>query len=207
MKERIAIFGGTFNPIHNGHLHLCVECQKELQFDRMILMPDNIPPHKEVGYLAGETDRYEMCRIAAGEYPFLEASDLELRMDGISYTVYTLQEIKRLYPQAELYFIIGSDMLYSFHKWYRYQEILSLAFLVAGAREREEYDRMVQYTEKLGSLSSRVRIVRFHALPLSSTQVRKALHLGDETVSGLLPAGVLEYIKKHGLYQFGKGKA
>ena len=204
MKEKIAIFGGTFNPIHNGHIHLCMECHKQLHFDRIFLMPSNIPPHKEVGYLAKNQERYDMCCIAAKQYPILQVSDLELKMRGVSYTVYTLDKLKKCYPQAELYFIIGSDMLFSFHKWHRYEDILSLAFLVAGARQKEELNRMLYYCKGLGQWQKRIKVLSFEAYPISSTQIRHALKHCDETIKKELPNGVWEYIEEHHLYEFGE---
>lgn len=206
MGNRLAVYGGTFNPIHNGHLHLCMECQRQLHFDRILLMPANLPPHKEAVDLADNRDRYEMCRIAARAMPELEACDLELRLSGVSYTVHTLRELHRREPGQELFFLLGSDMLYSFHRWYRYREILSLATIVAGAREQEEYDRMLAYRDTLGELGSRVQVLRLSALPLSSTEIRQALRRGDASVRQALPPGVAEYIEAHGLYRTGTCK-
>ncbi len=205
MKKKVAVFGGTFNPIHLGHLHLCAECQREYQFQKIILMPDHLPPHKQTQQLATAGQRLAMCRLAAEEYPFLEVSDLELQLKGISYTVQTLRELTKSAPEVEWHWIIGSDMLYTFHQWYQYEEILSLAKVIAGAREQEEYDKMTAYRERLGPLKERVEIIHLAAKPLSSTQVRKALEDGEADVRGYLPAQVFDYIQKHGLYQ-GKGK-
>lgn len=205
MKQKVAVFGGTFNPIHLGHLHLCAECQREYQFQKIILMPDNLPPHKQVQQLATARQRLDMCRLAAEGIPFLEVSDLELRLKGVSYTVQTLRKLTQNFPEVEWHWIIGSDMLYTFHQWYRYEEILSMAKVVAGAREQAEYDKMLSYREQLGPLKNRVEIIRLAAKPLSSTQVRKALETGEPVVRDYLPEQVFSYIREHGLYQ-GKGK-
>lgn len=205
MKQKVAVFGGTFNPIHLGHLHLCAECQREYQFQKIILMPDNLPPHKQVQQLATARQRLDMCRLAAEDIPFLEVSDLELRLKGVSYTVQTLRKLTQNFPEVEWHWIIGSDMLYTFHQWYRYEEILSIAKVVAGAREQAEYDKMLSYREQLGPLKNRVEIIRLAAKPLSSTQVRKALETGEPVVRDYLPEQVFSYIREHGLYQ-GKGK-
>ena len=205
MKQKVAVFGGTFNPIHLGHLHLCAECQREYQIQKIILMPDNLPPHKQVQQLATAQQRLDMCRLAAEDIPFLEVSDLELRLKGVSYTVQTLRKLTQNFPEVEWHWIIGSDMLYTFHQWYRYEEILSMAKVVAGAREQAEYDKMLSYREQLGPLKNRVEIIRLAAKPLSSTQVRKALETGEPVVRDYLPEQVFSYIREHGLYQ-GKGK-
>lgn len=205
MKQKVAVFGGTFNPIHLGHLHLCAECQREYQFQKIILMPDNLPPHKQVQQLATAQQRLDMCRLAAEDIPFLKVSDLELRLKGVSYTVQTLRKLTQNFPEVEWHWIIGSDMLYTFHQWYRYEGILSMAKVVAGAREQAEYDKMLSYREQLGPLKNRVEIIRLAAKPLSSTQVRKALETGEPVVRDYLPEQVFSYIREHGLYQ-GKGK-
>lgn len=135
----------------------------------------------------------------------MKVSDLELRLKGVSYTVQTLRKLTQNFPEVEWHWIIGSDMLYTFHQWYRYEEILSMAKVVAGAREQAEYDKMLSYREQLGPLKNRVEIIRLAAKPLSSTQVRKALETGEPVVRDYLPEQVFSYIREHGLYQ-GKGK-
>jgi nicotinate-nucleotide adenylyltransferase len=196
--EKIAIFGGTFNPIHNGHIHLCEECDAVFQFDRILLMPTNIPPHKTAEDLASNEDRLMMCRLACEDYPKISVCDLEMRMQGISYTVHTVKELKKRYPTAKLYWIIGSDMLFSFHKWYCYREILEYVTLIAGARYPEEYERMAEYAEKVLKAGQKVRIIRSEVLTVSSTQIRSALEMGKQAEH--LAPKVEAYIAEHGLY-------
>jgi len=198
--KQIAVFGGTFNPIHRGHINLCLECAKHFRFDRILLMPSNIPPHKIAHDLASNEHRLNMCRLAAACDPIFEVSDLEMCMSGVSYTVHTVERLRQEYPDAELYLIVGSDMLFTFHHWYRYADILEQVHLVAGAREPEEYRKMVEYAKAHLQDGLPVYIVHIPVLTISSTQIRDALHLG-EPIDRYLDAQVYEYIVKNQLYR------
>ena len=143
-----------------------------------------------------------MCRLASEDYPEFLVSDLEFRLSGVSYSVNTLRVLKKEYANDELYFIIGSDMLYSFHRWYQYQEILRLCHVVAGARYEEEYGKMLEYKAQLGAGSSRLEIIRIPVIEVSSTDVREAIKNG-ENISRYLSPKVLSYMKGHNLYGLG----
>lgn len=195
-RERIGIFGGTFNPIHNGHLHLLKETQAALSFDKILLIPAGIPPHKAPKSLASGADRLEMARLAAMEMENVSVSDIELKSGGRSYTIHTLLKLKTLFPEAAFTLIMGADMLLSFDQWYRWRDILALASLAAAARSDGEYESLVEKGKALG----RTQVVRLTPFPVSSTQVREKLAAGED-VSGLLPHRVLSYILKKGLYQ------
>ena len=127
---RIGIMGGTFNPPHNGHLHAAQQAVKALQFDRLLLIPDNIPPHKTMPeHSATSMQRLEMTRCMAEEIPHAQVTDMELTRGGRSYTVDTLRRLKETYPDSILYFIMGTDMLLSFDRWREPENICRLAHL------------------------------------------------------------------------------
>lgn len=199
MVQNIAIFGGSFNPIHLGHLHLCRTCQAVCSLERVILMPSNLPPHKIPADLPPAEHRLAMCHLAIQGEPTLSVSDLELKRAGISYTLTTLQELRNRHPEATITLIIGSDMLYTFHQWYGYEEILQHHPVVTAARIPGEYHRMTDYRDRLGPRGSNITIVQEEVVPVSSTQVRKALLHGEST-EGLLHPAVRAYIDAHGLY-------
>lgn len=193
---KIGVFGGTFNPPHNGHVRLAKAAADELKLDKLLVIPSCIPPHKIAAKLADGQERLEMCRLAFGCDPRFEVSPMELERGSRSYTVETLRELKALYPDSELYFIVGSDMLESFDKWYLWQEILSLSVLCAASRE-EGYSPDLS---RFGKLAERIKIITLDPLEVSSTQIRNS---ADEVSPELLDPKVAAYIREHGLYDDG----
>lgn len=193
---KIGVFGGTFNPPHNGHVRLAKAAADELKLDKLLVIPSCIPPHKIAAKLADGQERLEMCRLAFGGDPRLEVSPMELERGSRSYTVETLRELKALYPDSELYFIVGSDMLESFDKWYLWQEILSLSVLCAASRE-EGYSPDLS---RFGKLAERIKIITLDPLEVSSTQIRNST---GEVSPELLDPKVAAYIREHGLYDDG----
>lgn len=193
---KIGVFGGTFNPPHNGHVRLAKAAADELKLDKLLVIPSCIPPHKIAAKLADGQERLEMCRLAFGCDPRFEVSPMELERGSRSYTVETLRELKALYPDSELYFIVGSDMLESFDKWYLWQEILSLSVLCAASRE-EGYNPDLS---RFGKLAERIKIITLDPLEVSSTQIRNST---GEVSPELLDPKVAVYIREHGLYDDG----
>ncbi len=193
---KIGVFGGTFNPPHNGHVRLAKAAADELKLDKLLVIPSCIPPHKIAAKLADGQERLEMCRLAFGCDPRFEVSPMELERGSRSYTVETLRELKALYPDSELYFIVGSDMLESFDKWYLWQEILSLSVLCAASRE-EGYSPDLS---RFGKLAERIKIITLDPLEVSSTQIRNST---GEVSPELLDPKVAAYIREHGLYDDG----
>lgn len=193
---KIGVFGGTFNPPHNGHVRLAKAAADELKLDKLLVIPSCIPPHKIAAKLADGQERLEMCRLAFGCDPRFEVSPMELERGSRSYTVETLRELKALYPDSELYFIVGSDMLESFDKWYLWQEILSLSVLCAASRE-EGYSPDLS---RFGKLAERIKIITLDPLEVSSTQIRNT---AGEVSPELLDPKVAAYIREHGLYDDG----
>lgn len=193
---KIGVFGGTFNPPHNGHVRLAKAAADELKLDKLLVIPSCIPPHKIAAKLADGQERLEMCRLAFGCDPRFEVSPMELERGSRSYTVETLRELKALYPDSELYFIVGSDMLESFDKWYLWQEILSLSVLCAASRE-EGYSPDLS---RFGKLAERIKIITLDPLEVSSTQIRNS---AGEVSPELLDPKVAAYIREHGLYDDG----
>lgn len=192
---KTGIFGGTFNPPHNGHVRLARAAADELGLDKVLIIPSCIPPHKIAAKLASGEDRLEMCRIAFGDDPRFEVSPMELNRSGRSYTVDTLRELKRLYPESEMYFIVGSDMLDSFDKWYLWQEILSLSVLCAASREKG----YIPDLSRFGELAERIRFFDLPPFEVSSTQIRNSAEYDEK----LIDPRVADYIKSRGLYEDG----
>lgn len=195
---RLAIFGGTFNPIHNGHLRLLGNISEQVRLDRIILMPTHIPPHKQTEDLASEEQRLEMCRLAVADSD-IEVSDYEIARGGISYTVETLRHFHELYPGDRLYFIMGSDMFLSLHTWYCFEEILSLAGIITACREENELHKLKEYAEGLKKYSAEVIIVPAEAYVISSSEIRSLVKSGGNFAC-YLPETIVQYIHEKKLY-------
>ena len=203
--SRIALFGGSFNPIHNGHLHLAQTVHQQCGLDRMLLMPSGTAPHKSSDAYAPAADRLAMCRLAAEPYPWLEVSDYELTKPGKSYTVETLRYLHSRFPEDALFLLTGSDMLLSFDSWYCWQEILTLAGLLCVSRGTEPEDVLRQKAAELSSYGQ-VTVVHAKPLPISSSQIRHKIELCRK-FSCYLPENVVQYIMLHGLYGVCSGES
>lgn len=203
--SRIALFGGSFNPIHNGHLHLAQTVHQQCGLDRMLLMPSGTAPHKSSDAYAPAADRLAMCRLAAEPYPWLEVSDYELTKPGKSYTVETLRYLHSRFPEDTLFLLTGSDMLLSFDSWYCWQEILTLAGLLCVSRGTEPEDVLRQKAAELSSYGQ-VTVVHAKPLPMSSSQIRHKIELCRK-FSCYLPENVVQYIMLHGLYGVCNGES
>ncbi len=195
---RIGIFGGTFNPPHQGHKRLALEFMGRLSLDLMLIIPTYTPPHKQAVGLASGEDRLNMCKLCFNEKGF-EISDIELRRKGKSYTVSTLEELHNIYPDDELFFIMGSDMLLSFHTWREPEKILSLATVCAAAREKGVTNELSQYVnERYSTKKNRFIILDFNPIEISSTEIRDDVI--NRNKANLLNPSVENYIKERGLY-------
>ncbi|WP_283607183.1 nicotinate-nucleotide adenylyltransferase [Faecalispora anaeroviscerum] len=196
--KKLAMFGGTFNPIHNGHLHMVQGFRERLGLDRVLLIPSRVPPHKAADDLADAKDRLEMCRLAA-EPCGLAVSDLELRRDGPSYTVDTLRQLHKANPDAELYLLMGADMFLTLEHWFKSEELLRLARMCAVPREESSKSELLAYAKHLNSMGARTHVEDLPLLPVSSTLVRERIVQGL-SIAGLVPEAVEEYIIRHHLY-------
>ncbi len=164
----------------------------------MLIVPSCIPPHKLPGKLASGEDRLEMCRLAFDDERF-EVSSIELDRGSKSYTVETLRELKRLYPEDELYFIIGSDMLGTLTGWYLWEEIISLSFICAASREKGFVPDLSVFTDEQ---KKRIVLLDVEPFEVSSTEIRAIIARGEENPA-LISTKVAEYIRRNGLYDDG----
>lgn len=195
---RIGIVGGTFDPIHVGHLALARAARDCAQLDRVLLIPAAIPPHRGPAVAAGD-DRLEMTRRAAAGEDGLEVSDIELRRQGASYTVDTLRELSSANPEDELYLVLGWDAARELRSWHEPREVAELARLVVVGRPGL---RMPGASElrAAGLDPERVVLCPQTTPDVSATDLREALAGGGST-HGLLPPRVAEYIQDRGLYR------
>jgi len=190
--KKTGLFGGSFNPIHKGHINLALSIKNQLSLDKVIFIPSGEAPHKSSAEYADALERYEMCRLATEAYPDFEVSDYEINRTGKSYSIYTVQHFKKLYPDDELYLMVGSDMLLYFDKWFEYKEILKNVTLAAVSREGTDFDSLEKCAEKLREYGE-ITVVNNEAFPVSSTLLRKMIKNNEDT-SCYLDEKVVKYI-------------
>lgn len=196
-KERIGILGGTFNPIHEGHIAMARAALQNAHLDRVLILPDGTPPHKTG--IADAEDRWRMVSVAVVHEKGLEASRLELDREGTTYTYDTLKALTKAYPRADLFYIIGTDTLMELHTWFRSDDVLHMCtFLVCPRRTDHAPEEILQERKRLTALGARFQSVDMPIYNVSSTDIRKAL--SDGTASQLLPVPVLEYCRVAALY-------
>ncbi len=197
--QKIAVLGGTFNPIHNGHIRLALSCHKELGFDKILVVPTNVPPHKETSDLCSNRDRLEMCRLAVKGMPVFEVTDLEYRLGGRSYTVNTLRALRKEYPKARFYLLVGSDMFFTFRQWRSYRDILSGCTLVGASRNFEEHQKMQEMSASFQREGFDTVVIENDVYVLSSTELRRLMQEYKD-ISAYVNADVLQYIREHSLF-------
>lgn len=199
MPQRIALFGGTFDPVHNGHIELARNFAAQLSLDTVILMPTFIPPHKLKTHMAPATDRLAMCRLACAPYAELTVSELEINRRGASFTVDTLEQLQRQYPHSELFLLMGADMFLTLTTWHRFADIVRLATLCTVSRDMADADTLRAYADTLTAQGARCVVADFTVPAWSSTAIREKLHNG-EPITDDVPESVAAYITAHRLY-------
>ncbi len=206
--ETILLYGGTFDPPHNGHMGLVRAAAGLLRPDRVIIEPAGTPPHKAASQTPAE-DRLAMCRCFYRAAPNVVVDDSEIRRGGKSYTVDTLQALRGSCPAARLCLALGSDMLLSFRTWRSYREILSLADLAVQSREDGDRPELAEAARSLQQEGARIVLVKAPVIELSSTQLRERVRRGGD-ISAYVPHEVARYIRARGLYagspEDGEGK-
>lgn len=189
-----ALFGGTFNPFHNGHYEMLRALQDDDNIEEIWLMPDKIPPHKDCDYLPSDSDRISMCELVAKEFSKASVSSVEFEREGRSYSYDTVVELKKKYTDKNFIFVCGGDMFVYFPKWYRYLDLMKLipfyVFTRVGTAD-SEFNACVKEFENLGMK------IFLNSTPIpniSSTEFRSTKD------SSLLPKKIYSYIAKRGLY-------
>lgn len=193
------MFGGSFNPIHIGHIQLAQAFVKKLSLDRVLIIPTYIPPHKQCDNSVSPQDRLQMCRLAVKDLPFAQVSDIEIQRKGASYTYLTLQELSQQYKNDELFLITGADMFMSIQDWKHPEIIFSLATVCGVPRNDDDINRLEKQSEYLRTLGAKTEILDAGVITVSSTEIRRKIKNGEST-DGFLTNEVREYIDKNRLY-------
>jgi nicotinate-nucleotide adenylyltransferase len=197
---RIAVYGGSFNPPHVGHILAAKAAYEQLKPDKMLIIPDYEAPHKDMAPGSPSPEqRLELCRLSFAELKGAEISDMELRRRGKSYTSDTLRCLLEQHPGAEIYLIIGTDMLCTFEQWHDFRWILDNAVLAAQPREEGDGEKIARAAQSLREkYGARVETIAMTAVPCASTDVRKLLQDGEGCA--LLNGDAYAYIIRNRLY-------
>ena len=210
--ELAGLYGGTFDPIHQGHLAPVEQIAAQIGLEQVVLMPCHIPPHRQ-SPAVDSTHRLAMVKLAAEAYPRFRVSDWEITRQAPSYTVDTLHHLCQTWPDKHWYVFIGMDSLLSFHRWHRYQDILTMANLVVALRPGAvieaadaEITRLLAEHRVVGidalkhSKAGAIYLAENELQDVSATELRQQLQTGN-TSHPMLNADVSRYIAHHGLYQ------
>ncbi len=208
--KKIGILGGTFNPIHTAHIMLAERAYDELQLDKVLIMPSNNPPHKNVSDNISDEDRLEMIKLAIEGHEHLELSDFEMQREGLTFTSDTLTALNNINRQnnedIRYYFIVGGDSLFSFASWHLPDVILKNCALVAAGRNDINSVKTREQIEKIRTIFSKdnfipeIYYLSVPSMDISSTQLKQLLSF-NMSVKGILDDNVIKYINSHKLYQ------
>ncbi|MCR5123348.1 MAG: nicotinate-nucleotide adenylyltransferase [Ruminococcus sp.] len=194
----LAIFGGTFDPIHKGHIRVVRAVGRAMRMDRIFVMPAGDPPHKSGLHITGAEDRLEMCRRAFTGFPKVTVSDWEINREGKSYSYNTIKAFHSLYPNDRLFFIMGSDMYLTLEKWHKIGEILKMCIPVCLTRTGDDLKALNDKASEVGG----ALFVKVKPIVISSTEIRQmvAEERWDDAAQ-YVNKDVLDYIRERGLYR------
>lgn len=193
---RVAIFGGTFNPLHIGHYQMLKALNECKDIDKIFLMPDKIPPHKVCDFMASDEERIEMCRIAAKDFNKCELCLIEFEREGKSYTYDTVKLLKEKFENFEFYFVCGGDMLVYFDKWYRFKDLMKELGFIVFKRSDTDITEFNACVEKFTEMGMNINLMEETISNISSTEIR-----GDKSkAQKYLPQKIYEYILEKSIY-------
>lgn len=199
--SKIGIMGGTFDPVHNGHLLLGRQAYAEYGLESVWFMPSGQPPHKRNQEVSDGFHRCAMVKLAIEHEPSFRYSDFEFLRSGNTYTAQTMKLLKEAFPRHQFYYIIGADSLYELENWYHPEQVMtSVPFLVAGREYKNDHRPLqdqIAYLES--SYNARICLLHCQEMDISSAGIRQAVREG-QSIEGLVPQPVREYIAAHNLY-------
>lgn len=198
--KKIGIMGGTFNPIHNGHLAIAKAAYEQFSLEQVLFLPSKKPPHKRDRKIAQDEERMDMVELAIAPYPFFVISKIEMEREGYSYTSDTLASLKTKYPEYELCFIIGADSLHYIEDWHEPKKIFELSHILCAPRypntKREDYQCRKELTIKF---KANIDFIEMEPVNISSHDIIRDVKSGKE-VRNQMPESVYDYMKEHHLY-------
>lgn len=197
--KKMGLLGGSFDPIHQGHLSMALRMVEDLSLDGVVLMPTFVPPHKIRERMASAEHRLEMCRLVAKDHSALQVSDLELTREGASFTVDTLKTLQEMHPDTQWYLIMGADMFVTLRTWHRFSDIAQMAVLCTLPRDDIDRTMLEDYAKALQADGCQCYVAKEPVETVSSTEIRRRVSEG-ESLSSLVSPLVEEYIRQHRLY-------
>jgi len=200
-KERIGVFGGSFDPVHMGHLTIAQDAVEQLELDRLIFVPAALSPHKQSCAPVEGRHRLEMLELATEDNLRLEVSDMEVARGGISYTMDTIRYLRADHSGAELFFIVGLDSLSELHLWRHVDELLESCTLVPFGRGGEDPAAVAETCQLSMDWKTKLlgRLIRIHEIDISASEIRMRIAEGL-SIRYLVPPEVAMYIAEHNLY-------
>lgn len=202
LKNNIAILGGSFNPIHNGHLKLAIKAYESFPVSKVLIIPNYSTYYKEDAGKDATSDRMEMVKLAIKDYPYMEFSDIEIRRAGVTYTIDTIEELLNDDPSLKIHFIIGGDSLEYIDKWKRAKDLLSKVTVLTAVRDDVDTKKSRRLIADLKSryVNADIRLMDMKGVVISSSDIRNRVMAGI-SIEGLVPPQVEEYIINNGLYK------
>lgn len=199
-KNKIGIMGGTFDPIHLGHLIVAEEIRIKFDLNKVIFIPTGSPPHKN-GTYSNANDRYIMTLLATNDNPYFEVNDIEINRKGKSYSYDTLLELHKIYSNTEFYFITGLDAIIELETWKNVNEVVKLCRFIAVTRPGYDFKKAkndIHYLNK--KYNANIYIAEVTNISISSTEIRNKIY-NNEPIKYLLTGNVINYIRKNELYK------
>ena len=197
-RQRIGVLGGTFDPVHNGHLHIADALRTALDLDGVLWVPAGRPPHKSDQIVSSDHDRLAMLDLALAGSATDEISTIDIDRSGPSYTADTLKILAEHFPNAQLFFLMGEDSLRDLPTWHHPERILRVAELAVAGRPGVETD-LESLEFQVPGVRKRVHVVPTEEIAISSSEIRRRVK-ENQSIRGLVPASVEAYIQEHGLY-------
>ncbi|MDD3174132.1 MAG: nicotinate-nucleotide adenylyltransferase [Herbinix sp.] len=198
--NKIGIMGGTFNPIHCGHLFLAENAYEQAGLDKILFMPSKNPPHKIKPVNIMDQQRVDMINLAIQNNPHFELSEMELNREGLTYTADTLTLLTEKYPQIEYNFIVGTDSLFMMQNWKQPQIIFDHCIVIVAGRDNADEKHIRQHIEYLeNTFQARIQYIEMPMIQIASADIRDRIASG-KTIRYYMPDAVIEYITKNKLY-------
>lgn len=200
---KIGLMGGTFNPIHLGHLLISEYIRENFPLDIIIFIPSGNPPHKDLDHVIDAHHRYNMVNLAIKDNPYFTISDIEIKRSGKSYTIDTIDEIKKSFPNDSIYFIIGGDSLYNLTTWKDYRSLFNKTSFILIDRHGIEENKMINYIKELKEeFGANIDYIDGPQIEISSTNIRKNL-INNKSIKYMVTNEVEDYITNNRLYLMG----